>query len=863
MKNTNPTTLRDIVSLVRTIYGSEAHWLEVGIHDQTGTPNPEHATYVSSETFLADERFRKDGTKRFDGIYFGAFEHDMDQIDKVNDIVEICLKQEGILFLAITKQSLEDHHRPYSYLVNYLENVGYHQSLRFRGDRLECLATQKTSKKWNELIAQFQQDPVSSIGAVTVTGESLYVAPVINGDGPEAQSELYLVNPINTPFRIHLTVTSPSPSHPDIFLGEHKFHYMGVEKIKQRFIHYWGKLTLPPGGKLLRFCGAGEAVKFDTLDIQAAEFDLERFLKELPFDHYQRYQLITKIVKGLSSEPLTILDVGGALGYLPMFAPEHEVTVLDVASEDVPWAEIYDGKHIPYEEASFDVVVAVDTLEHIAKENRELVLNELSRVASKAVIVCGPFHEAHVIEAETVVQDFITLQLNRTDRFLDEHLKYTLPDRKSVRAFFKKNQYTLFEIPNGYLPRWVGMQLANNALSVAPELMQGKADLNALYNGQPEEFDNCTPAYRYALIATKKPLTETVITYFESLMSKDSAPSTSAIWDIASLIVALSTYRVIQEKDADLAAQGKRVQSLFAHIQNLELSRKDEQEERGKLLQHAENLQKQNGDLAALLSRQQEDAKNYQALNIELSKTHQDLLAQQSHVTEHAQRLEHHSQNLLEQLTQSQKQIEHAQQHHDEILKHADNLQAANVDVAKQCRDLQTMLQEKDKHSENLNAVLIESQKHSTNLVTLLQDRDTHIQNLEKMLIEKDRHVQNLEKILLEKDRHVQNMEEMLSHLASVKEHVVNLEYIQKEYESMKSDLQALVCQIQSHLQSDEPNVDSLVSVLLNGSHDSVSDISETLASLVKDNYRLKQSLHTIASSSLGKLFLKTGLVSR
>jgi hypothetical protein len=49
-----------------------------------------------------------------------------------------------------------------------------------------------------------------------------------------------------------------------------------------------------------------------------------------------------------------------------------------------------DLRHLPYRSSSFDVVVALDVIEHFEKDDAHGVLNEMERVASELVVVMTP-----------------------------------------------------------------------------------------------------------------------------------------------------------------------------------------------------------------------------------------------------------------------------------------------------------------------------------------------------------------------------------------------------------------------------------------------------------------------------------------
>lgn len=119
------------------------------------------------------------------------------------------------------------------------------------------------------------------------------------------------------------------------------------------------------------------------------------------------YLLTHNILKALQDlEFSSVLDVGGAEGYTAQRIKDMfgcHVVVCELSPEackradeifSIP-ADVGDITNLPYEKDQFDVVVCSEVLEHI--ENPKVAVQELLRVARKAVIITVPNDDDAVI----------------------------------------------------------------------------------------------------------------------------------------------------------------------------------------------------------------------------------------------------------------------------------------------------------------------------------------------------------------------------------------------------------------------------------------------------------------------------------
>lgn len=147
-------------------------------------------------------------------------------------------------------------------------------------------------------------------------------------------------------------------------------------------------------------------------------------MKSLPYDVYSRHQRITELI----SSPGTILDVGGSLRELKRFVT-NPITTTDVIGGDI----IAAGTYLPFKDKSFDIVVSLDTIEHVPLKYRQKLLSEFIRVARKQVILAAPMGTLSHQQAETKL-----LKAYPQDHYLQEHVKYGLPTLVDIKDWIKK-----------------------------------------------------------------------------------------------------------------------------------------------------------------------------------------------------------------------------------------------------------------------------------------------------------------------------------------------------------------------------------------------------------------------------------------
>jgi SAM-dependent methyltransferase len=140
----------------------------------------------------------------------------------------------------------------------------------------------------------------------------------------------------------------------------------------------------------------------------------------------------------------SVLDVGsGGEGVAGWLAGQWSVTALDTSFESngtmpgprqaAPRRVVGDGRELPFEDRAFDVVLALDVLEHIPTEDRDRTIAELIRVARRRVIVACPTGRA-ALAADARLAAGLRARGMSPPSWLAEHEQYGFPEREELAA---------------------------------------------------------------------------------------------------------------------------------------------------------------------------------------------------------------------------------------------------------------------------------------------------------------------------------------------------------------------------------------------------------------------------------------------
>lgn len=234
----------------------------------------------------------------------------------------------------------------------------------------------------------------------------------------------------------------------------------------------------------------------------------------MPFDQYQRYEICKRVIddfRGKKQDKLKILDVGGhfktkeGVDWLPAieFFGENEVLVVDTTKASIDNYQVSDGRDLPFENDSFDVVVSNDVLEHVPPQGRYDFIKELIRVSKELVVINFPYYTAKKALAEKILYEYIVNSSNGENRMLEEHLINGLPKVQDVI-----NELNELSMPHSYYysgdtDNWLKLMAVNYELSriAEPKLQEIIDEYVNKYNFFEEM--NLTEGYRVTFIIDK------------------------------------------------------------------------------------------------------------------------------------------------------------------------------------------------------------------------------------------------------------------------------------------------------------------------------------------------------------------------
>jgi len=311
-------------------------------------------------------------------------------------------------------------------------------------------------------------------------------------------------------------------------------------------------------------------------------------LLELPFDMYQRYKDIQIIVKKLfGNKKVRILDVGGENNLIRKFLPDVETYYINFRNESAPNFVRGDGVQLPFKDSVFDIVVTVDTLEHIKPKDREQFINELIRASKDYVIITAPFDNGLAPLVDRFLNE-ISIQFLKVEHpCIKEHIANGLPKIEEVTNILDKRKIEYISFSSGNIYNWLYMMTLKHYLFSIPNTEELHKLLDGLYNINFYELDHSPPSYRQVFILSKKGSNfEQVEKVFnENLPNKVKNDDILKFLNAMSVLSNIHVVNQLKEKEQQINLQQEHVVRLDGEIGQKDERIKDLEGEINKILQ--------------------------------------------------------------------------------------------------------------------------------------------------------------------------------------------------------------------------------------------------------------------------------------
>lgn len=276
------------------------------------------------------------------------------------------------------------------------------------------------------------------------------------------------------------------------------------------------------------------------------------------FDRVSRHVLAARLVRAACEPGSRVLDIGGSQGFTSDLLADYLVVPVDVAGKDVLVRASAD--QLPFDDRSFDAVVALDLLEHLPRSVRSEAILDFRRVARDLVIVGGPFDSPEVLVAECRLRDAYQRLTGEPHRWLTEHLEFGLPTLAGVEELLSGDGWSVGSMPSNPIGVWMRLQLCNfvgasTGDRQAADWVHRELNDRFLDNGDADE-----PAYRHLLVASRAFDAEVLMR-----LARTPAPGEARGWTSSDAIGALdeTTVGMIERYAARWRGQNRELEHAF------------------------------------------------------------------------------------------------------------------------------------------------------------------------------------------------------------------------------------------------------------------------------------------------------------
>jgi hypothetical protein len=262
------------------------------------------------------------------------------------------------------------------------------------------------------------------------------------------------------------------------------------------------------------------------------EIEVEEF--PWTFDQFQRYAVLGSLIDVFfKGKAPGLLDVGGVAPtrdgkayWFPALRISPENTkIVDLAPCTGENFIRGDTRALPLSDGLFDLVSALDILEHISKEGRTQAISEFSRVTRDMVFLSSPFKDDAIERTEDLLFSQIQELFGIEHVQLKQHKTYGLPEVEEVSRELETKGFEGMGFSYGSLENFLFFQSLKNCLMFKEKWERMHACIDRFMCRLSSPLDFSGPFSRhfwvYSKIRSREELEEGLGELKETLQSRD------------------------------------------------------------------------------------------------------------------------------------------------------------------------------------------------------------------------------------------------------------------------------------------------------------------------------------------------------
>jgi len=325
--------------------------------------------------------------------------------------------------------------------------------------------------------------------------------------------------------------------------------------------------------------------KLNSIEVSAVEIDESDSGKindeQIIFDQFSRYKACADILTKVDNDKnCSVLDVGsGSECLLGRFLPDAKISYLDPLIQNPNGIDRIAGDITSplLEGRSFNVVTAVDVLEHVRPDYRHAFLNKLSSLAENALILAFPSSDTTDAEVTDRAVDMSYRDAYGSEYpWLREHRIYGLPSLEETKKYLENSGWSCMTTGHGHAP-WL-QELLGFIICAwdVPFLRKHVYQISEQFNQELCKYDFVPPFYRSFIIASKSSLPDLGMCS-ESLNIADGNRRFKELMNEASRAYFFSTLSRMQDdeqRESENICMTQELEILHAKIDAIHLQNK-------------------------------------------------------------------------------------------------------------------------------------------------------------------------------------------------------------------------------------------------------------------------------------------------